>query len=124
VGIVSLFKAMTASLVLTPLLLFGLPILDTSVVLLGRWFRGAPLFQADQSHLHHRLMRLGLNPKQATLFLYAVTLILAALALDISSRQAPEVLLFGMALLAVLVGLVWFNRRASALPPSPAKPKD
>ena len=78
-----------------PLLIFALPIADTSVAIVRRWFgtgsggpptnglarRLAQVFDADRRHVHHRLLRAGLSPRVATLALYIVAIALSAIAL-------------------------------------------
>lgn len=82
ISMYSLFKEKTATLLAVPLVLFGLPLFDTTSVMIGRWARGRPLFQADKSHIHHRLLELGLTQRQAALFLYAITLLLSVLSIS------------------------------------------
>jgi UDP-GlcNAc:undecaprenyl-phosphate GlcNAc-1-phosphate transferase len=113
IGIVSLFKAVTAVFVLAPLLLFGLPIADASAVMFGRWRRRAPLFQADRSHVHHRLLRRGWTHRQAALFLYAVTAALATFAVALSVRQMPWLLLLGVGQILVLCLVLWRAKPAA-----------
>src|SRR5579885_1345066 len=57
----------------TMLLLLGLPILDTSRVILRRMRAGRSPLRFDMSHLHHRLLAGGLTPRQIVLIFYAVT---------------------------------------------------
>lgn len=86
ISMFSLFKERTATLLGVPLVLFGLPLFDTTSVMIGRWARGTPIFQADKSHIHHRLLELGLNQRQAALYLYAVTLLLSVLSISTVTR--------------------------------------
>ncbi|MHB8519160.1 MAG: glycosyltransferase family 4 protein [Limisphaerales bacterium] len=107
IGILSFFKAATATFVLVPLILFGLPLFDTISVALGRLARGVSLFQADKSHIHHRLLRLGLNQRQAAYLLYGLTLVLGGLAVFLSLQQSPGTLLLGSALVLSLATVIW-----------------
>lgn len=76
------FSAITLSLNLTqqsavlspmlPLLLLGLPVLDTVYVMAARIARGASPFVADRRHLHHRLLDLGLHHTESVLVIYLV----------------------------------------------------
>lgn len=107
IGILSLFKAATATFIIAPLVLFGLPLFDTTSVFLGRLWRGDPVFQGDRTHVHHRLLDLGLSHRQATLFLYAVTLALGAAAVTLTAQQTPLTLVLGGVLLAVWLWALW-----------------
>jgi UDP-GlcNAc:undecaprenyl-phosphate/decaprenyl-phosphate GlcNAc-1-phosphate transferase len=116
IGIISLFKAATLTFVAVPLVLFGLPLMDTTSVFLGRLWRGAPLFQGDKTHVHHRLLDLGLNHRQAALFLYAITLLLGVAAVTLTVQQSPRTLALGGVLFGLLLVLFWrrLRRRAAS----------
>jgi UDP-GlcNAc:undecaprenyl-phosphate GlcNAc-1-phosphate transferase len=74
------FLAVTLSLSLTqnnvelspvlPLLIMGLPIMDTLRVMGERILEGKKPFVADTRHLHHRLLKLGLFHTEAVLAIY------------------------------------------------------
>src|SRR5262249_10971355 len=44
---------------LIPIVILGVPILDTAFSFVRRVFRGQHFAEADQEHLHHRLVRMG-----------------------------------------------------------------
>ena len=91
-------KQATALAVLIPLLVFGLPIIDTLLSMLRRFVGGlrmftsykAPvkeqirclkrMFEADQRHIHHRLLAIGFSHRSAVLVLYLLSLGLSLLA--------------------------------------------
>jgi len=81
------FKAATAVALLVPVLILGVPILDTVVVITRRMALGRPIYQADKSHIHHRLLARGFTPRQTVLILYAVSLGLTAVAVFLGSRS-------------------------------------
>jgi UDP-GlcNAc:undecaprenyl-phosphate GlcNAc-1-phosphate transferase len=56
--------------VLFPLILLGLPILDTLWVMAERVKKGQSPFVADKNHLHHKLMKFGLYHTEAVASLY------------------------------------------------------
>ena len=117
IGILSLFKAATATFILVPVLIFGVPLFDTAAVMLGRLVRRRPLFEGDKTHVHHRLLRAGMTHKEAAFYLYAVTLLLAGVAIFISFNQSAEgVWYFGT--LGLLVGTGgWLAWRLRAFRP-------
>ncbi len=53
-----------------PLLLLGLPILDTLTVIGIRLRQGRSPFSADRNHLHHRLLELGFDHFEAVAIIY------------------------------------------------------
>jgi len=70
-------SALSAAL---PLLLLGLPILDTVAVMVRRALAGRSPFVSDRSHLHHRLLDLGFAHHEAVVLIYCVQLGLFLLA--------------------------------------------
>ena len=117
-------KTATTLAVFVPLLVLGLPILDTLFSMLRR-FKGSPgstghgknppaswtrafrrMFEADQGHFHHRLVAMGLSHRNAVLTLYAVALGLSCFALLsvlAEYRNAGSILLAAM--LATVIGI-------------------
>ena len=63
-----------------PIVALGVPIIDTLWAIVRRTARGEPFFVADRSHIHHQLLRLGLNQRDAMLILTAVSAGLAVVA--------------------------------------------
>jgi UDP-GlcNAc:undecaprenyl-phosphate GlcNAc-1-phosphate transferase len=70
IGVQGSFKGPSAISILFPILAMGLPISDTAMAIFRRWVRNLPLSSADRRHVHHLLIGLGLNPRQAALLLY------------------------------------------------------
>lgn len=111
IGMVSLFKAATVTFIAVPLILFALPLYDTASVMLGRALRGAPIFGADKTHVHHRLLAVGLSHRQAAMLLYALCLALGGLAVVLSLQQANTPVVRGTGLVAILAVVTWWAWR-------------
>ena len=114
-GIVGTQKTATALAVFIPLLVLGLPIIDTLFSMVRRfkgykkqyestWLQALKrMFQADQGHFHHRLMALGLSHRNAVLTLYTVSLGLSFCAL---LSVLAEYRNAGIVILAVILAMV------------------
>jgi len=63
------FKQATIVSIFIPILALGVPIVDNLLVVLRRLKRGKPIYQADASQIHHRLLLSGLNQKQTWVFI-------------------------------------------------------
>ncbi|HET6454808.1 MAG TPA: undecaprenyl/decaprenyl-phosphate alpha-N-acetylglucosaminyl 1-phosphate transferase, partial [Armatimonadota bacterium] len=65
------------------------PIFDAIFVVAKRFMDNRPVHVADQSHLHHRLLRRGLTHRQTVLVIYLFCLVAggAALTLLVLSRR-------------------------------------
>ncbi len=64
-----------------PLLILGVPLLDTIFAVVRRATRRQGLSTADKDHLHHRLMRLGHGQRRSVLILWMWTGLLSAFVL-------------------------------------------
>jgi len=64
-----------------PLVILGVPILDTLWAILRRTISRQGFSTADKKHLHHRLMDLGHGHRRAVLILWAWTALLSAMVL-------------------------------------------
>jgi UDP-GlcNAc:undecaprenyl-phosphate GlcNAc-1-phosphate transferase len=83
-SIIGMAKTYTAIVLIAPLIVFGLPLFDTSFAIVRRLIKGKSIkavFKPDAGHLHHRLIKHGFTQKQAVLILYAVTAFLGIFAI-------------------------------------------
>lgn len=63
-----------------PLLLLGVPVIDTLTVMTERVLDGKSPFQADRTHVHHRLLALGFDHHEAVMVIYGAQASLLVLA--------------------------------------------
>jgi UDP-GlcNAc:undecaprenyl-phosphate/decaprenyl-phosphate GlcNAc-1-phosphate transferase len=59
-----------------PLLLLGIPIIDTATVMTSRVLAGKSPFKADRNHIHHRLLTLGFDHHEAVMIIYVAQALL------------------------------------------------
>jgi UDP-GlcNAc:undecaprenyl-phosphate GlcNAc-1-phosphate transferase len=64
-----------------PLVILGVPILDTAFAIVRRATKRSSPAAADKEHLHHRLMRLGHGHRRSVLILWCWTALLSVLVL-------------------------------------------
>jgi UDP-GlcNAc:undecaprenyl-phosphate GlcNAc-1-phosphate transferase len=101
-------KSATAALTAAPLLLLALPILDTGLSIVRRWLRGKPVFGADEHHLHHRMLAIGLTHVRAVVLLYVMAAALAVLGVMLASGPQKTVAVTALAGAAASVALLLF----------------
>ena len=101
-------KSATAVLTAAPLLLLALPILDTVLSVVRRWLRGKPVFGADEHHLHHRMLAIGLTHVRAVVLLYVMAAGLAVLGVMLASGPQKTVAVTALAGAAASVALLLF----------------
>jgi len=104
---------------LLPLVILGVPIIDTAWALLRRARDRAGLTIADKGHLHHRLMRLGHGHRRAVLILWGWTgLLSAAVLVPVYTGNGLALVPLGLAavglLLYTVLGPAWEARRRAA----------
>jgi UDP-GlcNAc:undecaprenyl-phosphate GlcNAc-1-phosphate transferase len=110
IGIELEFKNLVEVTFLVPVVVLGLPIFDTTLVVLSRLRNRRPIFKGARDHLSHRLIRIGLPVKAAVGLLYWAGLCLGWLGLVISrsNLQVGWMLLgFVMALGIFFGALLW-----------------
>ncbi|HEY4085634.1 MAG TPA: MraY family glycosyltransferase [Bryobacteraceae bacterium] len=84
---------------LVPLLLLAIPFADVSLAMTRRFLRRQSIFSADRSHIHHRLLALGLTSRGVVSVLYGAEMLAGVLALAVGlSRHRWD-----LAILAVFV---------------------
>ena len=105
VSIMGLFKFYAVISFAVPFLILGLPIFDTANAIIRRVAAGRSPMSPDRGHVHHKLIDMGFNQKQAVAILYAIsaTLDLTAVVLT-SSGEVKAIVLLLAVLAAILVG--------------------
>lgn len=105
VSIMGLFKFYAVISFAVPFLILGLPIFDTANAIIRRVAAGRSPMSPDRGHVHHKLIDMGFNQKQAVAILYAIsaTLGLTAVVLT-SSGEVKAIILLLVVLLVVLAG--------------------
>jgi UDP-GlcNAc:undecaprenyl-phosphate GlcNAc-1-phosphate transferase len=77
-GVIPTYKSLAI-----PLFLMATPILDTTVAVVSRLYRGISPFQGGRDHLSHRLMRKGLNRRITAFTLWGFAAFYGAIATSI-----------------------------------------
>jgi UDP-GlcNAc:undecaprenyl-phosphate/decaprenyl-phosphate GlcNAc-1-phosphate transferase len=71
------FKQATVLSLFIPILALGVPIFDNLFVVIRRMIQGKPIYEADASQAHYRLLKTGMNPKQVVAFLCLISVCLS-----------------------------------------------
>ena len=111
VSIQGLFKFYTIISFAVPFLMLGLPLFDTCFAILRRLSKGQNPMSPDRSHVHHRLIDMGFNQKQAVGILYVISAILglSAVVLTTSGALKAMVLLCALCLAGLIAGKISIN---------------
>ena len=97
-SIQGLFKFYAIISFAVPFLILGLPIFDTAFAFIRRIAHGQSPMHADRSHVHHRLIDMGFNQKQAVAVLYVISAILGLSAVVLTTSGPVKAMLLLLAL--------------------------
>ena len=99
-------KSATLVALALPVLALGVPIFDILFSMLRRVLERRSIFSADRSHIHHRLLDMGLHHRQVVIVIYLVTLIAAGLGMFMMVARGGAIVAVFVAVL-VLLALVF-----------------
>ena len=89
---------------LIPVIILGVPILDTVFAIVRRAARRQGVASADKGHLHHRLMEMGHGQRRSVLILWAWTALLSAFVLyPVFTGSGLSYVPIGMLMLVLLL---------------------
>ncbi len=110
-----------------PLLLLGVPVMDTLTVMTERALAGHSPFKADRTHLHHRLLSLGFDHHEAVIVIYLMQALLFVAAWFMRYQSDLRIVLVFTAFAGLIISSLrvaaargWRWRRVAS--PSVAEP--
>jgi UDP-GlcNAc:undecaprenyl-phosphate GlcNAc-1-phosphate transferase len=101
------FKVSPDSQIVTwmvPVLVLGLPIFDTTLVVVTRVCEGRSPMQGGKDHTSHRLVSLGLSQRTAVLVLYGICVALGFMAVKLAHATIIEGLYIGFRVFVIALG--------------------
>jgi UDP-GlcNAc:undecaprenyl-phosphate/decaprenyl-phosphate GlcNAc-1-phosphate transferase len=109
ISIIGVLKTTITLSLVVPLLVLGIPILDTAFTIIRRMKNKQAIFKPDKGHFHHRLLNLGLSHKQVAIYIYICSILLGSFAIWISTLSgiqayiALSFTIFTIATLSILI---------------------
>ena len=91
-GVIALLgvnRVAAATTLIVPLVIAGVPIIDTFAAIVRRRRGHTAISQADTGHIQHRLIKQGFDQKQAALMIYGWSILLAAGAIIMTKVALP-----------------------------------
>jgi UDP-GlcNAc:undecaprenyl-phosphate GlcNAc-1-phosphate transferase len=92
---------------MVPVMILGLPIFDTTLVVVSRLRRGISPGTAGKDHTSHRLVALGFSQREAVLILYLFAGMFGLAALFITEATVLEGYVLGTAVALVALYAIW-----------------
>ncbi|MDC3416703.1 glycosyltransferase family 4 protein [Aquibacillus salsiterrae] len=104
-SVMGLFKNLTVISLIVPIIILGVPILDTVFAIIRRIINRKPLSAPDKLHLHHCLIRLGYTHRQTVIAIYALSA-LFSLAAVVFTEATVYGSVITLVLLLIMIELI------------------
>lgn len=89
------------------------PLLDTFRIFVYRMIKGTSPFTADKNHIHHRLIKLGLNHAQTVCVIYLFNALLITYAILVQGINTSITFLILAAIVFLLMGILFLVKPKS-----------
>jgi len=119
---VETYRRVSFITLLVPLMTLAVPLLDTTLSIVRRLRKGAPIFAADREHMHHRLLDVAGSARAAVLQFYFLTGAFCLIAISFSRLEGIWAVAFLLAVIALTVRLLW-NLGVLSLDEEPEDPE-
>jgi len=107
IAVISLlgFKGTALTSLFVPIMILGLPILDTVFAIIRRTLKGQPIFSADKQHFHHQLLGMNFSQRTTVLIIYGINILFALTSIFyvLSDPEAAKVIY-----IILMIIFIWF----------------
>ncbi|WP_010094816.1 glycosyltransferase family 4 protein [Ornithinibacillus scapharcae] len=116
-AVTGLFKNVAMFSLIIPIIVLGVPIIDTTFAIIRRIVQKKPLSAPDKWHLHHCLIRLGFSHRKAVILIYGMSALfsISAIIFTEATLWGSTILLISLLILIELIveitGLIGENYR-------------
>ena len=100
ISLVGAMKTATISSIMIPIILMGLPAIDTGLSIIRRVLKNTSIFQGDKEHIHHKLLEMGFSHRRVVIILYSFSVLFSFLALYLTFDSGKQ---FGLVVLVFSV---------------------
>jgi len=107
VSVEGALKSATTFTLAVPILILGIPILDTFFAIVRRKRNKLPITRPDRGHLHHRLLEKGLTQREVILVVYAISTSFSILAILIDRFLANSTYSLLLTLALFYISWIW-----------------
>ena len=107
IAISGVMRTQSLMVSLVPIVIAGIPILDTLSAVIRRIRGHEPVQKRDLEHIHHRLVGVGLKQREAVFILYTCSLVLAVIGIFVSNVSREVSLIILIALAVIVSFAIW-----------------
>ncbi len=114
IAVISLleFKGPALTSLFVPLMILGIPILDTLFAIIRRILRHRPPFAPDKEHIHHQLLGMNFSQRTTVLIIYAIAILFASASIFYTLKDP---FLGKILYILIFVIVVWFVLRTTII---------
>lgn len=107
IAVISLlgFKGTALTSLFVPIIILGLPIIDTLFAIIRRTLQKRPIFSADKGHIHYQLLGMNLSQRTTVLIIYFINILFALTSIFYILGDSEAAIVIYIILLIILV---WF----------------
>lgn len=105
IAVMGLFKNVAVFSLIVPIIILGVPILDTLFAIIRRIIQRKPLSAPDKLHLHHCLINLGFTHRQTVIMIYAMSSLfsVAAIVFTRATMWGSTLIIIGLLIVVELI---------------------
>ncbi|SET25510.1 UDP-GlcNAc:undecaprenyl-phosphate GlcNAc-1-phosphate transferase [Salinibacillus kushneri] len=103
ISMLGLFKNIALFSFVIPIIVLGVPILDTLFAIVRRMVNKEPIMMPDKKHIHYQLLAAGFSHRTTVLILYGFSVIFGVLAILFSLASNLTVSYLAMLVLLILI---------------------
>ncbi len=106
------FKGPALTSLFVPLMILGIPILDTLFAIIRRILKHQPPFSPDKEHIHHQLLGMNFSQRTTVLIIYGIDILFASASIFYTLKDP----IIGKILyILIFIIVVWFVFRTTVI---------
>lgn len=111
ISVISLlgFKGTALTSLFIPIMILGLPIIDTLFAIIRRTLKGKPIFSADKQHVHHQLLGMNFSQRTTVLIIYGINILFALTSIFYVLRDPAAAKIIYIILMIILIWFVCYT---------------
>ena len=108
------FKGPALTSLFVPIMILGIPILDTLFAIIRRLLKHQPPFAPDKDHIHHQLLGMNFSHRTTVLIIYGIDFLFATASIFYILKDPVLGKVF---YILIFIVVVWFVLRTSIISP-------
>ena len=117
IAVISLlgFKGTVLTSVFVPIMILGVPILDTFFAIVRRLLKHKKITDADKLHLHHQLLGMKFSHRNTVLIIYGVNILFAMASIFYTLNEQIDIYIRRGIYIILLILVFWFVNRTNII---------